>query len=91
MIFIHTLRMMAELSVYFFFAELFVISLGGSSQLVPMLLLSFCYGILVYLQNKKFHMLYMLLPVAVLLYPGSSIIALLPPIMYILYLIKNYI
>ena len=85
MIFIHTLRMIAELSVYFYFAELFVISSGGVSQLIPMLLLSLSYGILVFLQKKRFQSIYMLLPILILLYPGSSILTLLPPIIYILY------
>jgi len=39
MIFINTLRMIADLSVYFFFAELFVVSAGQPSQLLHMLLL----------------------------------------------------
>ena len=53
MIFIHSLRMLADLSVYFYFAELFVVSAGRTSQLIPMLLLSLCYGILVYMQKRN--------------------------------------
>lgn len=87
MIFIHTLRMAADLSVYFFIAELFVIPLGASSQFIPFLLLSLCYGVLVFLQTRSFHKLYMLLPVAVLFMPGSYPLMLLPPLVYILYLI----
>ncbi len=87
MVFIHTLRMMADLSVYFFIAELFAVSLGGSSQLIPFLLLSLSYGVLVFLQNRNFNRLYMLLPAAVLFLPVSYPLALIPPVIYILYLI----
>ncbi len=87
MVFIHTLRMVADLSVYFFIAELFVISQGGSSQFVQMLLLGLSYGLLVFLQNRKFNKRYMLLPLAVFFVPGSYFPALVPPIIYILYLI----
>ena len=55
MIFIHTMRMVADISVYFFIAELFVVSSGGSSQFISMLLLSLCYGILVFLQNRMYN------------------------------------
>lgn len=87
MVFIHTLRMVADLSVYFFIAELFVISQGGSSQFVQMLLLGLSYGLLVFLQNRKFNKRFMLLPVAVFFVPGSYFLALVPPVIYILYLI----
>lgn len=87
MIFIHTLRMMADLSVYFFLSELIVIMMGGSSQAVQFLLLSLCYGAMVFLQNRNCGRIYMLLPAAVLLVPGSFIPALLPPAIYILYLV----
>lgn len=87
MIFIHSLRMVADLSVYFYFAELFVVSSGGASQLIPMLLLSFSYGILVFMQTRNFKKIYMVLPFLVFLFPGSHLLALLPPIIYILYLI----
>ena len=89
MIFINTLRMIADLSVYFFFAELFVISAGYPSQLIHMLLLSLCYGILTFLKKKKNSKLYILLPLLVLIIPGRNILALLPPIAYILYLIAK--
>ena len=89
MIFIHTLRMLADLSVYFFIAELAVNTMGGSSQFVQFLLLGLSYGILVFLQNRNFNKLYMILPVAVLFIPGSSKMALLLPIAYILYLISK--
>lgn len=87
MIFINTLRMLADLSVYFFFAELFVVGAGHESQLFHLMILSLCYGILVYLQTRNFHKLYMLLPVMVLFLPGRHVLALIPPILYILYLI----
>ena len=87
MIFIHTLRMVAELSVYFFFAELFVVSGMGSSQIIPMLLLSLCYGILVYTQSRTFHKWYLALPFMVLFLPDTHVLALLPPIIYVLYLL----
>ena len=87
MIFIHTLRMAADLSVYFFIAELFAISLGASSQFIPYLLLSLCYGTMVFLQTKQFNKLYMLLPVAVMFIPVSYPLILLPPLAYILYLV----
>ena len=86
MIFIHTLRMISDLSVYYFFADLFVVSTGHPSQLFYMLFLSFCYGMLVYLQKKNFCKLYILLPLLVLILPGRNLLALLPPIAYILYL-----
>ncbi len=89
MIFINTMRMIADLSVYFFFAELFVISAGKPSQLLHMLLLSFCYGILVVLQQKNMRKFYVLLPFLVLLVPGHSLLALLPPIVYMLYLLTQ--
>ena len=87
MIFIHTLRMLADLSAYFFLAELATISLGGSSQFVQFLLLSLSYGLLVFLQNRRFNNAYLLLPVAVFLVPGSSRLALILPVAYILFLI----
>lgn len=87
MIFIHTMRMVADISVYFFIAELFVVSSGGSSQFIPMLLLSLCYGILVFLQKRNASKLLLLLPILVFFYPGSKLLALLPPCAYILYLI----
>ena len=87
MIFIHTLRMLADLSAYFYLAELATISLGGSSQFLQFLLLGLSYGILVFLQNRRFNNLYLLLPLAVLFIPGSSPMALLLPIAYILFLI----
>lgn len=87
MIFIHSLRMLADLSVYFYFAELFVVSAGRTSQLIPMLLLSLCYGILVYMQKRNNAKWYMALPFLIFLFPGSHILALLPPIIYIEYLI----
>ena len=87
MIFIHSLRMVADLSVYFFFAELFVVSSGGASQLIPMLLFSLCYGILVFLQNRNASKFCLVLPIAVLFFPGSHLLALLPPLIYVLYLI----
>ena len=89
MIFINTLRMIADLSVYFFFAELFVVSAGQPSQLLHMLLLSFCYGILTVLYTKNIKKLYILLPFLVLLVPGRNLLALLPPIAYILYLVMK--
>lgn len=89
MIFINTLRMIADLSVYFFFAELFVISAGYPSQLIHMLLLSLCYGILTFLKKKKNSKLSILLPLLFLIIPGRNILALLPPIAYILYLIAK--
>lgn len=87
MVFIHTLRMMADLSVYFYLAELATITLGGSSQFIQFLLLSVCYGLLVFLQSRRFNNLYLLLPVSVLLLPGSSPMALMVPVAYILFLI----
>ena len=89
MFFIHTLRMMADLSVYFFIAELFVVSQGGSSQFVQFLLLAAIYGLMVVLQDRNFNRLYMLLPAAVLLMPGSRPLAVLPPVIYMLYLITK--
>lgn len=89
MVFIHTLRMMADLSVYFFIAELFTAFQGRPSQFIHFLLLSFCYGILVALQNKNFNKIYVLLPAVVFLLPGSYHLALIPPVIYILYLIYN--
>ena len=79
--------MLADLSVYFYFAELFVVSSGGASQLIPMLLLSLSYGILVFLQSRNFKKIYMGLPFLMFFFPGSHLLALLPPIIYILYLI----
>lgn len=87
MIFISTLRMMVDLSFYFYFAELFVAAKGKTSQLIPMIVLCVCYGILVYLLKNNFKIIYLSLPFLVLLLPGSHLIALLPPIFYILYLI----
>ena len=84
MIFIHTLRMLTDLSVYFFIAELAVNTMGGSSQFVQFLLLGLSYGILVFLQNRNFNRLYMVLPVVVLFIPGSSKMALLLPIVCIM-------
>ena len=89
MIFIHTLRMMSDLSVYFFIAELVVISMGGQSQFVPFLLLGACYGMMVYLQSRQTGKLYLLLPAVVLLLPAANLPALLLPIGYILYLVHN--
>lgn len=89
MIFIHSLRMIADLSVYFFLAELAVIQMGGSSQFVQFLLLGLCYGVMVSLQNSNFSKIYMALPLLVLFVPGSTILAILPPVIYILYLIYN--
>lgn len=87
MIFIHTLRMMADLSVYFFLAELIVIWMGGASQFIHMLLLSICYGAMVFLQSRRVNKAYMLLPVAVLFVPGSNVVALALPVAYVLYLV----
>ncbi|MBR5521181.1 MAG: hypothetical protein IKU54_04210 [Oscillospiraceae bacterium] len=87
MVFIHTLRMIADLSVYFFIAELFVISSGAQSQLVFMVLLGLCYGLLAFSQSRNFRKIYMLLPIAVLFLPGSHKLALLPAVVYILFLI----
>ena len=87
MIFLSTLRMIVELSFYFFFAELFVVAKGNPSQFLPMIALCVCYGILVYLLKNNFKKIYLALPFVVLLFPGSHLIALLPPIFYILYLI----
>lgn len=87
MIFISTLRMMVDLSFYFYFAELFVAAKGKTSQLIPMIVLCVCYGILVYLLKNNFKKIYLALPFLVLLLPGSHLIALLPPLFYILYLI----
>ena len=89
MIFIHTLRMLADLSVYFFIAELFVVSHGGVSQFVQFLLLGLSYGIAVQLQNRSLNKLYMLLPLAVLFVPGSYRLALIPPVIYIVFLLYN--
>ena len=87
MIFIHSLKMLADLSVYFFIAELFVGSQGAGSQFAQYLLLSLAYGTAVYLQNRSLNKLYLLLPLLVLLVPGSYRLALLPPIIYILFLL----
>ena len=87
MIFISTLRMIVDLSFYFYFAELFVAAKGKPSQFIPMIVLCMCYGILVYLLKNNFKKIYLALPFLVLLLPGSHLIALLPPIFYILYLI----
>ena len=89
MIFIHTLRMLADLSVYFFIAELFVVSQGAGSQFLQYLLLGLGYGVAVYIQSRSLNRLYMLLPLAVLLVPGSYRLALLPPVIYILFLLYN--
>ena len=87
MIFLSTLRMIVDLSFYFFFAELFVAAKEKPSQLIPMIVLCICYGILVYLLKNNFKKIYLALPFIVLLIPGSHLIALLPPIFYILFLI----
>ena len=87
MIFIHSLRMLADLSVYFFIAELFVVSQGGGSQFIQYLLLGLAYGVAVFRQNRSINKAYMLLPLAVLLTPGSYRLALLPPVIYILFLL----
>jgi len=79
--------MVADLSVYFFIAELFAVSLVGSSQLIPFLLLSISYGVLVFLHGRKFHKRYMLLPAAVLFLPVSCPLVLLPSVIYVLYLV----
>ena len=89
MIFLSTLRMIVDLSFYFFFAELFVIAKGKPSQLVPMVMLCVCYGVLAYFLEKNFKKIYLIAPFLVLLLPGAHLIALLPPIFYILYLIAK--
>ncbi|MBR4035903.1 MAG: DUF4129 domain-containing protein [Oscillospiraceae bacterium] len=87
MIFIHTLRMMADLSVYFFIAELLAVSMGASSQFIHFILLSLCYGVMVFMQKRSNSNLYMLLPLAVLFIPDSYLLVLAPPVAYILYLV----
>ncbi|MBR5806939.1 MAG: hypothetical protein IKY30_09275, partial [Oscillospiraceae bacterium] len=87
MIFIHSLRMLADLSVYFFIAELFVVSQGAGSQFVQFILLGLAYGVAVYMQIRTVNKLYFALPLAVLLTPGGYIPALLPPVIYILFLL----
>ena len=87
MIFIHSLRMLADLSVYFFIAELFVVSQGAGSQFVQFILLGLAYGVAVYMQSRTLNKLYFALPLAVLLTPGGYIPALLPPVIYILFLL----
>lgn len=87
MIFIHSLRMLADLSVYFFIAELVTVSLGASSQFVQFLLLGASYGLAVFMQSRNFNKIFMLLPVAVLFLPGSYPMALIPPVAYITYLL----
>lgn len=87
MIFIHSLRMIADISVYFFIAELITVSLGRPSQFVQFLLLGGCYGLGVLLQSRDCNKLYLLLPIAVLLLPGSYPLALIAPATYIFYLL----
>lgn len=87
MIFMNTLRMVVDLSFYFFFAEFVVASFGGNSMLKEMLLLCLCYGILAHIQKFSRNRIFWLLPVLVLFLPESGRIALVPPIVYILYLI----
>jgi hypothetical protein len=79
--------MLADLSVYFFIAELFVVSQGAGSQFVQFILLGLAYGVAVYMQSRTLNKLYFALPLAVLLTPGSYIPALLPPVIYILFLL----
>ena len=87
MIFIHSLRMLADLSVYFFIAELVTVSLGASSQFVQFLLLGASYGLAVFMQSRNYNKIFMLLPLAVLFLPGSYPLALIPPVAYITYLL----
>lgn len=89
MIFLNTLRMIVDLSFYFFFAELFVISTGNPSQMTHMLLLSVCYAVMVYLHKKEYKKFYYILPALVLLVPNSCVWALLPAIGYILYIVAK--
>lgn len=93
MIFIHTLRMIVDLSFYFFFAEFVAAAFHGRSMLFEMLLLCLCYGILVSVQKFSKKRIFLLIPVLILFLPGSvgltlaNRIALIPPVLYILYLI----
>lgn len=93
MIFINALRMIVDLSFYFFFAEFAVSSFGGKSMLIEMLLLSICYGILILIQKYTKNRIFLLLPVLLLFLPSSmgltiaNRVALLLPVIYILYLI----
>lgn len=89
MIFLNTLRMIVDLSFYFFFAELFVVTTTNPSQLFHMLILCVCYGISVYLQRQAFRKIYLLLPVLVLFIPGGSLFALFPAILYVIYLLAK--
>ena len=89
MIFIHTLRMLADLSVYFFIAQVFVISVGGASQFAQFVLLGLCYGLMVYLQHRGSNKICMLLPMVVLFVPGSYVPAIIPPVIYMVYLIYS--
>ena len=87
MFFIHTLRMVADLSVYFFVAELITISLGGTSRFAHFVLLCICYGLGASALARGKNTLFALLPLAVILLPGASFVALALPVGYTVYLL----
>lgn len=95
MILIHTLRMIVDLSIYFLFAEVIAVSFGGKSILLEMLLLSLCYGILIYIRKFSQSRIFLLIPVLFLFLPktlGLSLVnrvILAASIFYIIYLIAQ--
>lgn len=92
MILIHTLRMIVDLSIYFYFAELAAALTGGKSMLFEMLLLCIYFGVLVWVQKFSQNRFFLLLPVCILFLPktlGITIanrVLLAPPIIYMIYL-----
>lgn len=92
MILIHTLRMIVDLSIYFYFAELAAALTGGKSMLFEMLLLCICFGVLVWVQKFSQNRFILLLPVCILFLPKTfeitiaNKILLAPPIIYMIYL-----
>ncbi len=93
MIFTNALRMVVDLSLYFFFAELVAAPLGGKVMLPELLLLALCYGVLAVFRASGRHRMFLLLPALIFLLPetfGLSLInrvILAVPVFYIIYLV----